>query len=158
MPVDVVVAGYLCIDLIPHFHGAPRAIHELFRPGAIIDVEGMTMTLGGVVANSGLALQRFGCSTTPMALVGRDALGEMVVSLLNNQGISGAISRSNDAKTSFSVVLSPPGTDRIFLECCGANDLFSPADGEPPASLRESCSTALCWVPGRRPPSGYTAW
>ena len=30
--------------------------------------------------------------------------------------------------TSYSVVISPPGSDRIFLHCPGANDTFSAAD------------------------------
>ena len=30
--------------------------------------------------------------------------------------------------TSYSVVISPPGSDRIFLHCSGANHTFSAAD------------------------------
>ncbi|MFA5206068.1 MAG: hypothetical protein WC708_16850, partial [Lentisphaeria bacterium] len=74
---DAVVAGYLGVDLTPGFSAAraPVPFAELFRPGKLIETEGLHFSLGGVVANTGLAMKRFGQRVELMGCVGRDALG-----------------------------------------------------------------------------------
>ena len=57
--LDAVVAGYLGVDIAPGFPtGRPAiAASELFRPGKLIETEGLSFSLGGVVANTGLAMK-----------------------------------------------------------------------------------------------------
>ena len=61
-PLDAVVAGYLGVDIAPGFPSgrAPVPASDLFRPGKLIETEGVSLSLGGVVANTGLAMKRFG--------------------------------------------------------------------------------------------------
>jgi len=58
---DVVIAGYFCIDLIPGFNGDNPVsdISNFFIPGKLIEIDGLNMLPGGVVANTGLALKKF---------------------------------------------------------------------------------------------------
>ena len=60
-----------------------------------------------------------------MALVGRDDFGRLAASILARHGTSSGIAVTERASTSYSIVISPPGIDRIFLHDPGANNLFS---------------------------------
>lgn len=124
--LDVVVAGYLCVDLAPRFNPRARdvSLSELLRPGKLVEVDGMETSLGGVVANTGLALKRYGRSVAMNALVGEDELGDLAIGLLERHGCSGGIRRTNDAGTAFGFVIAPPGTDRVFLESPGCSRIF----------------------------------
>lgn len=55
--IDVVVAGHLCLDIIPEFpEGTESKVEKLFIPGKLIEVKEATISTGGVVSNVGLAL------------------------------------------------------------------------------------------------------
>jgi sugar/nucleoside kinase (ribokinase family) len=58
---DAVVAGYICIDLTPDFGKSKEAssISNLLKPGKLIEIGELSFTLGGAVANTGIALKRF---------------------------------------------------------------------------------------------------
>ncbi|MCC7519834.1 MAG: carbohydrate kinase family protein [Verrucomicrobiae bacterium] len=129
-PIDVVVAGYLGVDLTPGFRPAPRAlpVSDLFRPGRLIEMEGLEISLGGVVANTGLALRRFGQRVELMGCVGNDDLGDLAVARLKPAGVSGGIRRNSRARTACGIVLAPPGRDRLFLEDPGCNRDFTSND------------------------------
>ncbi len=83
---------------------------------------------GGAVANTGLALKIFGADVTLMGKIGNDAFGQLILSALESYGAAKNMSISRDSATSYSVVLAPPGTDRIFLHNPGANDTFGMDD------------------------------
>jgi sugar/nucleoside kinase (ribokinase family) len=127
---DAVVAGYLGLDLAPGFSPAraARPLADLLRPGKLVEVQGLSIALGGVVANTGLAMQRFGRRVALCGLVGRDALGDLAIGLLRARGMSSGIRRCGRAGTAYGIVLAPPGTDRIFLEDPGCNGVFSAVD------------------------------
>jgi len=126
--LDAVVAGYLCVDLAPRFpRKAERAdLSQLLRPGSLTEVDGMDTSLGGVTANTGLAMRRFGRSVELSALLGKDGMGEMAAGLLEQRGGAQGVRRVEKPSTAFSVVIAPPGSDRCFLECPGCNEVFSP--------------------------------
>ncbi len=129
-PIDAVVAGYLGVDLTPGFD-ATRAVipfSELFRPGKLIETEGLNVSLGGVVANTGLALRRFGQRAELMGCVGNDALGDMAVARLAQAGVTNGIRRTAKAGTAYGLVIAPPGMDRLFLEDPGCNRCFTADD------------------------------
>ncbi len=128
--VDAVVAGYLGVDLTPGFASTRSVIpfSELFRPGKLIEAEGMNVSLGGVVANTGLAMLRFGQRVELMGCVGDDALGDMAMTRLAQTGVSRGIRRDNRAGTAFGLVIAPPGSDRLFLEDAGCNRNFTSSD------------------------------
>jgi sugar/nucleoside kinase (ribokinase family) len=98
---------------------------KLIQPGKLIEVDGLTVTLGGAVANTGLAMQQFGNRVALNSLVGKDQLGDLVLGVLKKYGQGPGIQRTASCPTAYSIVLAPPGTDRVFLESPGCNRVFS---------------------------------
>jgi sugar/nucleoside kinase (ribokinase family) len=129
-PLDAVVAGYLGLDLTPGFSAARPAasFSELFRPGKLIETHGLNVSLGGVVANTGLAMRRFGQRVELMGCVGCDALGDLALARLAQAGVSSGIRRNPQAGTAYGLVIAPPGLDRVFLEDPGCNRIYTAAD------------------------------
>jgi sugar/nucleoside kinase (ribokinase family) len=129
-PLDAVVAGYLGVDLTPGFAARRKVVpfSELFRPGKLIETEGLNLSLGGVVANTGLAMLRFGQRVELMGCVGHDALGDMALARLAQVGVTTGIRRNSQAGTAYGLVLAPPGADRLFLEDSGCNSRFTADD------------------------------
>jgi sugar/nucleoside kinase (ribokinase family) len=128
--IDVVVAGYLGVDLTPGFARTrePEAFPDLFRPGKLIETEGLEFSLGGVVANTGLAMRKFGARVALMGCVGCDTLGDFVVARLEREGGAAGVRRNPRASTAYGIVIAPPGADRVFLEDPGCNRVFSADD------------------------------
>lgn len=134
----VAVAGHICLDIIPAVHAAEGGLDRLLVPGKLVDVGPAVLATGGAVPNTGLALHRLGAPVTLVGKIGVDPLGSVVRSLIEQvgEGLSRGLVTGRDP-TSYTVVISPPGTDRVFLHCPGANDTFGPEDiGE--AGLREA--------------------
>ena len=126
---EVVVAGHLCLDMIPRFpEQAPRPLGEILRPGALINMDRMVYATGGTVSNTGIALRIFGCEVVSIARVGDDATGDLILKELARYGNAEGIRVAKGEASSYSVVLAPPGVDRIFLHCPGTNDTFGPED------------------------------
>lgn len=123
---DVVVAGHVCVDLIP---ALPR-LAEGFRyaPGTLLEVGPATVATGGCVPNTGLALHRLGTPVRLLGLVGDDPFGEVVRRSLAGEGLDDGIRVVPGESTSYSVILSPPDEDRMFLHFAGANDSFEGDD------------------------------
>ncbi|MFD0961881.1 carbohydrate kinase family protein [Paenibacillus chungangensis] len=126
---DIIVAGHICLDIIPAMNGRKRrqGIAELLVPGKLIDVGAAQLSTGGAVPNTGLALHRLGSNVKLMGKVGDDPFGQAILSILRSYGehlAEGMIVAAGEC-SSYSIVISPPGVDRIFLHCTGANDTFS---------------------------------
>jgi sugar/nucleoside kinase (ribokinase family) len=124
---DAVIAGYTCVDLIPEFKKYPSKanIFDLLKPGNLIEIEGMDFVLGGVVPNTGLAMKRFGKKIAFNGLIGNDNMGKIAEQKLASYGGTEGMVVTNEANTAFSIVISPPGVDRIFLESVGCNQIFN---------------------------------
>src|SRR3989339_2036555 len=114
---DVMVAGYTCVDMFPGFRKSKDniVISELFIPGKLIEIDGLDISLGGLVPNTGLALKKFGKKVYLNGLIGDDFIGIIAKELFDRYGSSGGITITDKAGTAFSIVISPPGVDRIFL-------------------------------------------
>ena len=124
---DIVVAGHICLDIIPTF--PPDARGDVVQPGKLIGMEPAVLATGGV-ANTGLALNRLGVDTRLAMKIGDDRFGSLVLDLLRAQGphLPDGMIVTPGAVTSYSVILSPPGVDRTFLHCPGANHTFKADD------------------------------
>ncbi|ABG05515.1 PfkB [Rubrobacter xylanophilus DSM 9941] len=135
MAERAVIAGHLCLDLIPRLPSGPDGFR--FRPGALVPAGRATVSTGGCVPNTGLALHRLGAEVSLLGKVGDDPFGELVRGTLAREGqhLARDLLRSPGAHTSYSIVLSPPGEDRMILHYPGANDAFGPED-VPEAALR----------------------
>ena len=118
---SVLVAGHLCIDITPELTSVPELV-----PGKLYEIGSAQLTLGGCVANTGLALAAAGIPTRVCARVGNDPLGEIARRLLTGQEVDlEGITATAGAATSYSIVLQSPGRDRTFWHHAGANAAFT---------------------------------
>ncbi|HUU28181.1 MAG TPA: carbohydrate kinase family protein [archaeon] len=123
---DVSCAGHLCLDITPTLPETGKtAIEDILRPGTLLQVGPAQVSTGGAVSNTGIGLKIMGQSVAFMALVGQDTFGQIAGSILERHGSSAGIARTDQASTSYSIVIAPPGIDRLFLHDPGANQLFS---------------------------------
>ncbi len=123
---DIAVAGYTCVDLIPEFKktGSSSSLSDLFKPGKLIEIDGLSFVPGGVVANTGMAMRKFSRKVFLNGLVGDDFMGKIAKEWFRIYNLSGGIKTTKQAGTACSIVIAPPGTDRIFLESPGCNTIF----------------------------------
>lgn len=126
-PVDVVVAGHICLDVIPT-PGSGDITR--FAPGQLLEVGPALFATGGPVANTGLALHRLGVETRLVGKVGDDLFGRAIIELLQAKGsqLADGMVRVSGGHSSYSVIVSPRNGDRMFLHFPGANDTFCAAD------------------------------
>lgn len=126
--IDAVIAGHICLDLIPIFTGTVGEMGDFLVPGALQRVGPLTTATGGAVANTGLAMKRLGARVELMGKVGSDAVGQMILKLLSDFNARGGMIAVPRENSSYTVVISPPGVDRMFLHFPGANDTFGLGD------------------------------
>jgi sugar/nucleoside kinase (ribokinase family) len=123
---DAVIAGYTCVDMFPGFkkNESSASLSELFIPGKLIEIDGLDFILGGVVPNTGLAMKKFGRKVFLNGLIGDDIIGKMVKEWFVNYNLSEGIEIAENQGSGLSIIISPPGIDRIFLESPGCNNVF----------------------------------
>lgn len=130
MMKKVVVAGHICMDVIPDL----SEMHlerpgDFYIPGSLRNAGPAKLSTGGPVSNTGLNLTKLGIETLLMGKVGNDAFGEMANMLLEKHwGICGSLITDKVADTSYTVVVNPKGYDRMFIHNPGANDTFCASD------------------------------
>jgi len=128
---SAVVAGHICLDIIPEIAatGHERFLARL-QPGRLVEIGPAAFSTGGPVSNTGLALHKLGVPTRLMGKVGADRFGEILRDIVS--GYSPELARGmivdGASSTSYSLIFSPPGVDRIFLHSPGANHTFCAAD------------------------------
>lgn len=128
---DVMVAGHLCLDITPRFGAGARRLENILRPGQLSKVGDAAISTGGVVSNSGIALKKLGSRVCFCARVGDDHFGQMTLALLRRYSSDAGIRVMPRTGSSYSIVVAPPGIDRIFLHNPATNDLFGPEDINP---------------------------
>lgn len=132
-PLDAIVAGHLCLDIIPDLSATTaEQFRRSFAPGRLLEVGAVALSTGGAVSNVGLALHRLGLlgGAQLMGKIGRDLFGQAIAQVIAGYDprLAEGLIVAEDAISSYTVVISPPGIDRIFLHCPGANDTFSADD------------------------------
>ncbi|REJ69866.1 MAG: carbohydrate kinase family protein [Planctomycetota bacterium] len=127
---DIIVAGHICLDIIPTFSDDQTRLDELIVPGKLVSIGPAVAAMGGPVSNTGLSLHRLGVPVSLMGKVGDDALGHAMLDILSGHGESLAAGMLVIAgeHSSYTLVMNPPGVDRCFLHCSGANDTFAADD------------------------------
>lgn len=116
----VVVAGHICLDLIPAL-GAPPNV----EPGRLIAVGPLSLAPGGSVGNTAPALAALGVPIKLVTDVGDDEMGRVLVGLLSRLSAdTSGIASVAGFGTSYSVVLDVEGRDRTFWHHVGANAAF----------------------------------
>ena len=123
---DAIVAGHICLDIIPEISRGGFA----FAPGQLLEVGRAILSTGGPVSNTGLALHKLGISTRLMGKVGTDSFGRLICRIIaghNTDLTKGMIEVSGEV-SSYTIILNPPDADRMFLHCPGCNDTFGAED------------------------------
>lgn len=132
------VAGHLCLDIIPLFPDTgARSIEQIMRPGKLVNVNDARISTGGPVSNTALNLKKLGNKVAFCACVGDDVLGKIAMGLLSQTGSTDGFSVLEGKSSSYTVVIAPPGIDRIFLHNPGTNNYFTSADLD--SKLIENC-------------------
>jgi sugar/nucleoside kinase (ribokinase family) len=126
LPRAIIAAGHCCLDIFPAFADSDGAL----MPGRLIDVGPAVLAPGGSVSNVGLALHRLGASVRLLGKVGDDQFGRILLGLYEqaDPALVEDMLVGPGETTSYSIVISQPGHDRIFLHCPGANHSFSAAE------------------------------
>lgn len=130
MKKKAVVAGHICVDVIPDLSEmALERPGDFYIPGSLRTAGAATLSTGGPVSNTGLNLTKLGVETLLMGKVGADAFGEMAAMLLEKEwGIKDSLVVDPSAETSYTVVVNPKGYDRMFVHNAGANNTFCAGD------------------------------
>lgn len=129
--MTVIVAGHICLDIIPQLAGISReAFERSFTPGHLVECGPAALATGGAVSNVGLALHRLGIPTQLMGKIGGDLFGQAVRQIIaaHGPGLTDGMIVDPAAATSYTVIVNPPQVDRIFLHYAGPNDTFSADD------------------------------
>jgi sugar/nucleoside kinase (ribokinase family) len=130
-PLPAIAAGHICLDIIPDMSNVTQSgLAESFQPGHLLVVGQPTISTGGPVSNTGLAFHKLGVPVSLMGKIGKDPFGELIKSIVRSFGASlgEGLVQAGDVATSYTVSLSPPGVDRIFIHHPGANDHFGLED------------------------------
>jgi len=125
--MDVIVAGHICLDIIPDWRiGSIKTI----IPGHILEMSGLKLSTGGAVANTGITLKKLGISTTLLGKIGSDAFGKVILEILQKEDktLVENMIIGKDEISSYTIVLNPPDTDRVFLHYPGTNHTFCAND------------------------------
>lgn len=125
---DVIVAGHICLDVIPAFFNQNKTMEELFVPGKLINMDKVKISTGGPVSNTGIAMSILGADVGLMGKTGDDMFGTVMLKELSKTGHDKGMIVAEGENTAYTVVIVPPGYDRIFLHHTGANDTFCADD------------------------------
>lgn len=145
-PPSVVVAGHICLDIIPQLPAAPG--RRVLRPGSLDLIGPVTLAVGGCAGNTGIALHRLGLRTTLVARVGDDQLASVLADLVHRAVPTGAarLVATADEMTSYSLIFNRPGEDRSIAHFPGVNDTFV-ANDVPPELLRTAALLHVGYPP-----------
>lgn len=134
----VIVAGHICLDITPIFpREKEERIGDVLKPGKLIEMDNVSVSTGGSVANTGLALKLLGADVSLMGKIGNDDFGKLILNILQKYDAEEGMLVCDGENSSYSIVLSIPGIDRIFLHNPGANATFC-ADDVPQEALNDA--------------------
>ena len=128
--LSATIAGHLCLDITPLFarKDAIDDIRQMLAPGKLVNMDGVSVSTGGVVSNTGVSMAVLGIDVLSVAKVGDDSFGKAILDVLEPHGAHRGIKIVPGKQTSYSVVLTLPGMDRIFLHDPGLNHSFCSDD------------------------------
>ncbi len=129
--IEAIVAGHLCLDIIPQFVadlGSDLAAY--LSPGRLTEVGPATFSTGGAVSNTGINLHRLGIHTQLMGKISNDLLGRAIMDVVGSHSpalAQGMVVVPGEA-SSYTLVIDPPDVDRLFLHYPGTNHTFGVED------------------------------
>lgn len=117
------IAGTLACDVVPDFPESAARREDLLVEGRNVYLTGISFRLGGLVANTGIAMCRLGADVVLASRVGDNPFGRAVEEMLRERcpGVPCHTERTNDRETSATIVINFKNSDRIFWHCSGAS-------------------------------------
>ena len=92
-------------------------------------VEQIRITAAGSAGGTALVLAKLGAEVKSAGAIGTDAAGDMLLALLERDGVdTGLLARRDDVQTSASVLPIRPSGERPAFHVVGANGTFGPDD------------------------------
>ena len=128
--IDVIAAGHISWDVLPEIPAESALSGNFLAPGRLAEVGALTFAAGGCVSNTGIALHILGAKVRLAARIGDDRIGALTREVLaaHSPALPEHLTEVAGEQSSYTIVLNPPGVDRTFLHCPGANDTFGPED------------------------------
>jgi sugar/nucleoside kinase (ribokinase family) len=121
MDMDATLFGLIVADIIAQ----PMGLRPPPAPGGLQIVNSVSLTTGGNVCNTGLAMAKLGMKVAAAGMVGRDVLGAAVLENLKRGGMDiSAVIVNENAQTSATVVAVEEGGERCFFHTPGATPLL----------------------------------
>lgn len=118
-----VVMGVHVLDVLV------RPVEEIPEGQGGALVEQIRLTAAGPAGGTGLVLARLGGDVVSLGAIGTDAAGDMLLALLQRDGVEIAgLLRRDDVQTSASVLPIRPDGSRPAFHVIGANATYGPAD------------------------------
>ncbi len=123
---SVVVLGDINMDILARIEKFPAPGEDCLAPQ-------LELHLGGVGANTAVALARWGATARLAGAVGRDAFGDLALGWLRSAQVDVShVERSDRAMTGLMFITVSPDGQRTFFGSRGANaELHAPADAAP---------------------------
>lgn len=119
--MDAAIFGLIVADVI----GEPLNLRHPPSPGGLQIVRSITLTTGGNVCNTGIAMAKLGMKVAAAGLVGDDVLGRAVVDRLKASDVdTSSVFATPGAQTSATMVAVEPGGERVFFHTPGATALL----------------------------------
>lgn len=125
------VAGHICLDITPNLSAVPEGqFRELLQPGRTINAKGVTLSVGGAVSNTGLALHQLGVPVRLIGKIGDDLFGRTIQDIFGKAAprLASDLVVDPGGSTSYTIILNPPGFDRTFIHSQGVNNTFYASD------------------------------
>ncbi len=122
--MDAALFGLIVADVI----GEPVDLRHPPAPGGLQLLRSITLTTGGNVCNTGVAMAKLGMRVAAAGLVGDDVLGSAMIDRLKHAGVdTSAVFTTPRAQTSATMVAVEPGGERVFFHTPGATTLLDAA-------------------------------
>lgn len=111
----ILIAGEVILDIAPAFLGEPvRKLEDRLIPGRAM-LMGKCSIYAGAMGNTALAVKRLGGSPVLAGRIGDDLFGKVFRQIMEEQRVENALVTDPEADTPYSIGLSVPGVDRMFL-------------------------------------------
>jgi sugar/nucleoside kinase (ribokinase family) len=122
--MDAAIFGLIVADLIAE----PMDLRKPPAPGGLVITNSISLTTGGNVCNTGVAMAKLGMRVAATGLVGNDVLGAAVTEKLRAEGVdTSSVFQTSESQTSATVVAVEPGGERCFFHTPGATKLLDAA-------------------------------
>ncbi|VVB54612.1 putative sugar kinase [uncultured archaeon] len=128
--LDVVICGSAVLDMFARAESRLVKIETrnsetdllCFRSGSKIQIDELTLSVGGGAINAGTAIHRLGIRAGALIKLGEDSNGQYIADYLGRLGLPFFKTPRSHINTGFSVIFESLDGDRTILAYKGAND------------------------------------